>query len=384
MSSSFFGLKFTVLCPLIAIATVLGAMSSVSAQLIIESSGEVLLKRGSSEYRQTGVGERLQPGDSLMPTAGATVEVLCKNSDIWTVPAGIASELSAGCPEDTTLLVRGETKNRPGGNNPNIPFIIYPRMMYVSQAKPTFRWNGVEGASVYTVRLIGPAGKAEWETEVQSTALEYPDDAPPLEWGVKYLVTVEADNGASSVDDEGGILGFEVLDEFTFDEVQNEAKEILVKNLTDRQKAIALAELYRKEGLIAEAISTLESIEDGDGQTALVYRLLGDLYSQVGLNLFAGARYENATEFFQQSLDRFAIASARAAMAGIELMLGNSQEADRLANQTEADYLALGHLDGVTELKAQLDNASRTRSRLARWASEADASSVSHIVTPRD
>ncbi|MGK7908502.1 MAG: tetratricopeptide repeat protein [Synechococcus sp.] len=269
-------------------------MSSVSAQLVIESSGELLLKRGNSEYRQSGVGERLVPGDRLYPLAGVVAKILCDNSYIWRVPDGIPSALNSGCPTLMTNLVRGETSNRPGGSDPNIPYILYPRMTYVFRERPTFRWNGVPGATRYTVRLLGPGG-VEWQSEVSSTEVSYPDDAPPLNWATKYLVAVEATNGSSSLDDSGGTFGFEMLDEFDIQYVQAEAERILgLEELTEGERAIALAEMYRRESLFAEAIATLEAQIEQGNQSALVYSLLADLYSEVGLNSLAEARHSSA------------------------------------------------------------------------------------------
>lgn len=368
----------------VTVAAVFGALSSVSAQLIIESSGELLLKRGNSEYRQCGVGERLQPGDRLYPTLGTAVKVLCGNSDVWRVPDGIPSGLSSGCPTLMVRLVKGETRHRPGGSDPKIPYILHPRMTYVVRERPTFRWNGVAGATRYRVRLLGPGG-VEWQTDVSSTEVAYPVDAPPLNWGVKYLVTVEADTGSSSLEDGGGILGFELLDEYTTQDVQTEAGRIAgLSDLTEDERTLALAEMYRKEGLIAEAIATLEAAIDRGSPTALMYRLLGDLYSEVGLNLLAEARYASAVKLIENSLDRFALAAARAGLAGIELMLGKLQESERLSNQAEADYIALGHPNGATVLEQQLSEASAIKERLTSLASLANASSVSQILTPRD
>lgn len=366
------------------IAAIIGSVSAVSAQEIIECSGQVLLKRGSSEYRSTGVGERLQPGDRLFPQSGAMAKVLCENSDIWRVPVGIPSSVNSGCPEWIAMLVKGETRYRPGGSNPQIPYILYPRMTYLLQDRPIFRWNAVQGVTSYTVRLLGPGG-LEWQTDVSSTEVVYPDDAPPLDWGVKYLVTVEADNGSSSLQDGGGLLGFELLDEDAIQEVEQEAAKIAgLEERTEEERALTLAELYRRENLTAEAIATLETLVEQGSQTPLVFRKLGDFYTEAGLNLLAEARYERASELFASTSDRYALTATLDGLAGAKLMLGKEQEAEQLSTEVIAEYRALGDEQSATGLEQRLAEASTEKERLAQLVREADLSSVTEILTPSD
>ncbi len=322
--------KTSIAIPLaLAFAAAFGLASVASAHQIIECVGQVLIKRGTAEYRSTGVGERLQPGDILRPASGARVKVLCDNSTIWRVPVEVPSSLNSGCPIIEAILVRGETRHRPGGSDPQIPYTLSPRMTYLLNDQPTFRWNGVEGATRYTVRLFGPVG-VEWQTEVSSAEVVYPDGAPPLESGVKYLVTVEADNGRSSFEDGGAILGFELLYEGDVQDVREKAAKIAeLSDLTDEEKVLALAELYSQEYLIADAIETLEALVAQGSQTAFVYLRLGDLYGEVGLNLLAEARYSKAIELFTATQDQYGLAEAQTRLTGVKHMLDKGNEPEQ-------------------------------------------------------
>ena len=375
---------FVVIAIALTPAAAVGLASVASAQKIIESVGEVLVKRGSSQYRPIGTGARLQPGDLLQTAPGAIVKILCENGTLWRVPAGTTSSLNSGCPVRIARVVRGETRYRPGGSDSRVPYILHPRMTYLLDDRPTFRWNGVEGATSYNVRLHGPGG-VEWQTEVSSTEVAYPDEAPPLDWGVKYLVTVEADNGSSSLQDGGGILGFELLDEYDIQDVQVEAARIAgLGELTEEQQAFALAELYSREGLMANAIAILEALVKGGSQTALVYRMLGDLYTEVGLNLLAEDRYERASELFASTQDRYALVVTQDGLAGARLMLGKVQEAEQLSARVVAEYRALGDEQSAASLEQRLTEAASEKERLAKLVREADISSVTQILTPRD
>ncbi len=365
-------------------ASAVGWASVASAQKIIESVGKVLVKRGSSRYRPIGTGERLQPGDLLKTAPGAIVKVLCENSSLWRVPAGTTSGLNSGCPVRIAIMVMGETRYRPGGSDPRVPYILYPRMTYLLDDRPTFRWNKVKGATSYMVRLLGPGG-LEWQTEVSSTEVLYPDDAPPLDWGVKYLVTVEADNGSSSLQDGGGLLGFELLDEYDIQDVEAEATRIVgLEDLTEEQKAFALAQLYSREGLMGNAIATLEALVKQRSQTALVYRMLGDLYTEVGLNLLAEEHYQKASEMFASTQDRYALIATQDGLAGAKLMLGKKQEVEQLSSQLITEYRALGDEQSAAILEQRLTQAALEKAKLETLLREADISSITKILTPRD
>lgn len=299
------------------IGVTIGSVSAVSAQQIIESSGQVLLKRGSSDYRLTGAGQELEPGDSLFPQRGSVAKVLCDASNswsIWRVPVGIPSSVNSGCPKRSGNL-RGRTRYRPGGSNPQIPYILHPRMTYLLQDRPTLRWNAVPGATSYTVRLLGPGG-LEWEQEVSSTEIVY--SGGPLKRGVKYLLTVEADNGSCSLEDNGGDLGFEILREYKVPKIETEVAKISgLKDRTEEETTLTLAELYRRENLNTDAIATLEAMIEQGSQTALVFRRLGDLYAATGLNLLAEKNYQRASELFASTSDQYALTATKDSLAKV-------------------------------------------------------------------
>jgi hypothetical protein len=64
--------------------------------------------------------------------------------------------------------------------NPLIPYIISPRCTLVLNPLPMLRWNGVPGASRYTVSLIGDEDVL-WETDVSETEVVYSGE-PALDW----------------------------------------------------------------------------------------------------------------------------------------------------------------------------------------------------------
>ena len=347
-------------------ATLVGGASVESAPLIIQARGRVELKsKNSNYYRPTNVGESLDYGDMLKPALEATVRVLCDDSNVEEVMPGVSSGLNSICP------IRDPGRFRPvkisplgGGSERQIPYILSPRMTHLLNDKPTFSWNGVEGVNRYTVRLFLDGDILEWSEEVSSTEIDYPENKPPLEVGVPYLLTVEAvtvetENDISSCKDSGANLGFQLLNQNQVDDVTDKEEAIKKEDLEeDEDRELALAALYSNKYLITDAINKLEDLgERQGGQTTFVYRWLGDLYTGAGLNLKAEEFYSKAIKLFTALQDRYELAKAKAGLAGVKLMLGKKDEAEQLKNQAIAEYQDLGYSEMVEELEKRLEKA---------------------------
>lgn len=273
---------------------------------IIEAKGEVRLKREEwSDYRRIRVGTKLYPGDLLQPASQARVLVQCANgTTIWSVPAGVISGARNGCPPQAVPVfrTRGDIAPLRNGMNPWIPFIISPRRTKLLNPLPTLRWNAVPGASRYAVRLIVDEEDVLWETQVERTEVVYSGESP-LESGVDYLLMIEANTGASSLEDDSPDLGFSLLDENEATVVREAVEQLVKLNFADETKSFALAYLYMVHDLKAEASATLESLVNRGSQTAAIYRTLGDLYLEVGLNPLAESHYLRATQLAAEAGD---------------------------------------------------------------------------------
>jgi hypothetical protein len=266
---------------------------------IIEAKGEVWLKREEwSDYRRITVGTKLYPGDLLQPAPQARVIVQCADGKtIWSVPAGVISGATNGCPPQAVPLSRNRGDIAPLRSeiSPLIPYIISPRRTKLLNSLPMLRWNAVPGASHYAVSLIVDEGDVFWQTQIGETEVVYSGESP-LESGVNYLLMVEADTGTSSLEDDSPDLGFSLLNENEATVVRDAVEQLLNWDLADETKSIALANLYRIYDLKAEAIATLEVLVKQGSQIAAIYRTLGDLYLEVGLNPLASSHYLRATQ----------------------------------------------------------------------------------------
>lgn len=245
---------------------------------------------------------------------------------------------------------------RQGGNNASIPYIVSPRYTLLLNDKPTFRWNAVKGANSYLVRVEG--GEIDWQKEVNGVEVVYSGEQP-LKSGVNYLFTVEADNGASSLDEDGTKLGFSLLTPEQVEQIKKAAVKINRSNTSKQEKAIALAKLYSKFELNAKAIEILETAKNNGGKTTEIYNLLGHVYAEIGLNLLAEENYSQAIKLesnggnlTDSELEN--VSQIKASLAGVKIMLGKSDEADELIKQAAEGYSKLGQPDKANQLSQRL------------------------------
>lgn len=298
---------------------------------IIQIQGNVQLKRSPNRVIRPKTGTRVYPGDELLAANGAQALVQCADLTTWLVRAG-ESQLNS-CPNATeqAQCSPGLYKCPHRGDDlawtDGIPYIISPRRTALLNNKPTLRWHPVPGAKSYTVSVEGE--NVNWKTQVTNSQVVYSGEQP-LKPGGRYMLTVVADTGASSVDEpvQPGGINFGLLDEAQAQQVQAQAKQITQQTWTDQAKALALANLYTENGLIADAIATLEKLVNNGVQTAPIYRTLGDLYLKyLVLVPQANVYYSKAIEL----VDAEDVEERTAAQDGLE------QVQQALANQDRSN-----------------------------------------------
>lgn len=346
-----------VLLVLIAIGIAVAPVSALTPR-ILEATGRVLLKRnGWSSYQPTSVGTPLYADDLLLPDRSVKVIVFCPNSTKWRVPAGEPSSLNEGCPGPSPIVrPSGVTITTSyGGSNPLIPYIISPRSTAILTDKPLLHWNGAPSVTVYTVKLSSQQGII-WSQKVKGTQIVYPGK-PSLRPGVAYSVVVEAAHGKSSQDEETRELQFNLLPQPQVQQVQEEVARLRQQGLPDEIKALYLADLYRDRqyNLLAEAISTLEALAIKGSQNPIVYRLLGDLYWQIGLKLLAESNYLKAIALATTPENVEERAVAEFSLGNLYLTTRNRSEASRWLQQAYREYKVLGDTKRMKDLERRLE-----------------------------
>jgi len=218
-----------------------------------------------------------------------------------------------------------------------------------------------------TVRVRGLQWTEEFSREqiCQNGICEvvYPGE-PPLQPGVSYKLVIEADTNKSSTEDTTGGLGFKLIELDEAEKVKEIAQRIGEQDLSDKLKALALADLYAEYELIAEAIETLEGLKQEE-KIAPASRLLGELYRRIGLVLEAEVQYIEAVKLAAAAENREELAAAKAGLGEVRYSRGAREEGVALLEEAKAIYEELEDLQRVGELEerlAELTNISLEKS----------------------
>jgi hypothetical protein len=332
------------------------ASKRVSNGMVVFIRGDVQVIRFNGRLIRPTTGTRIYPGDRLQTTQTGQVLVQC--TDLTTQSVSASQNQLNRCPEVSEqsncpgIIECPHRGNEIAWNNAQIPYIISPRRTKLLNNKPTLRWNPVPGANSYTVSVEGE--DANWTTRVNDTQVIYGGE--PLKPGGYYLLIVETNTGASSLDEPVRPRGlhFSLLDEDRAKHVRAEAQQIAQHKWTDQTKALALANLYIKNGLISEAVEKLEVLAEGGLETAPIYRTLGDLYlNYLALVPQASAYYLKSIELADpQDVEmRTAVLDE---LGQLQAAMGKKDEAVHWLTQAQGGCRALQDLECTSALEKQL------------------------------
>ena len=345
---------FSLLSTLINLSFSLKILSqSVAIHTIYEVKGKVTVNKEQWKNPQpASVGLTLKGTDKLNVEANSLVKIYCSNKTTWTVQPG-NYKISDGCPSRNSVIHLPNINTRTLRNDgktedylATLPYIITPRQSSILTNIPVLRWNAVEGVNTYIVKIDG----VKWETETNKTEIIYSGEIP-LKEGRRYRITIEADHGKSSTND--AVVGFTVLDEKTKNIVLEAKKTIEEDSLSEEEKGLILAQLYRGYELYADAIEVLEELVKQDSKLVTVYQLLGDTYFQTGLPQLAKKPYEKALQLATETKNLSVTADLQKGLGESHYSLGNEIEAKQWLEKAKTSYEELGdssQLQAVDEI----------------------------------
>lgn len=310
--------------------------------LLVEAAGSLSYKHaGWKDYLPLTFGIALSRGDLLKVAPDAEGLVVCADLSLAQLKPGYEGGLP--CSDTKPVLMRGQSlviapqRSAPSGGP--IPYLLGPRHTFIKDGSPVLRWAPTGGVgSSYTVRVRG--GELDWQTSVSATELGYPKDAPALQAGVPYRVTVTDATGRSS-DEEGTALdlSFVVLSAQQVAPVEALVRQAQGLNLSERATRLLEAEIHVSQGLRADAIALLVDLAARQDAPTLQQRL-GDLYREIGLYAEAEKAYQAAFSAFQAVGDQ---AGEAGAMAGLGLaQRGDNDEAGARDSLTKSRDLYQG------------------------------------------
>ncbi|MEL7035316.1 MAG: tetratricopeptide repeat protein [Cyanobacteria bacterium J06592_8] len=352
------------------------AVTSVNATpvgRIIEADGQAFLKRKNwSEYRPTFVGTELYAEDQIKLESEANLMAICyENWETWRIPANTVSQPLDGClatqcvPTDDGCVPFDASRI---GNQvfaaDNIPYIISPRHTYLLSNQPlVLRWNPVANATRYTVKIKSPSEEI-WETEVSENQVTYSEKnifKPDLRYTVIiYADTEDADTEVSSLDVESPFPKKDPLGEgfiFVSEAEQQQilaTAEQLTQQLGGEAQVLTLAGFYQRKGLNTEAIAILESFIEKGYHTAAVYQMLGTLYQQIQLPVFAQEYYLKSLGLIEID-DVAGSAEVQAALGEVYAALGEKEKAIHWLKLANNSYQELGESERGEEVQKLLE-----------------------------
>ena len=357
--------RFTKLTRILLIWGLVGITTPVNAQLgnvnlLFGVSGDVWIKRvGSQKYQRASRGW-INLGDKLRLGKGATAKVICgKLPSIrrWKVTSPGEFVVDRGCyPGRRKINIRRGslrccTRN---ANNPKIPYLISPRNTNILHNQPiSLRWNPVDGASRYQVRIFGPG--VRWKTEVSQPRVIY-SGQKSFKPDNRYRIIITSDKGLSSTSELP--TGFTVLSEKQSKEIQAEISQLQQINASNKSsnylKAFAQGEVYYSNGLNHGAIEILERLIEQGSKTRVVYQRLGDIYQKVGLNRLAKQRYLAAVELSQkEEQEEKALIQLR--LGEVNQVIGDLQDSYKWYQAARDSFAALGDKEQAKLLGKKLD-----------------------------
>ncbi|MGK7943601.1 MAG: tetratricopeptide repeat protein [Microcystaceae cyanobacterium] len=318
--------------------------NSNSIHILIDFKGNVQVKKAEwKKFNQAESGITLSGEDKIKLGNNASVTIYCSDRNQWTETQAGTYLVSQGCPEGEAVI-----RLCPDCNNTTtrdivvveerlkeLPYLISPRHTLVLNDSLTLRWNEVSGATNYKVKV------EDWERETKEAQIVYDEKLEPGEF---YSVTIVADNGVASTDeDKDGIDSWFIVLEDEEAKVLREQLEIIKhKELSQEQEGLILAYFYRGNELNFEAIQVLEGFVKSGSETATVYQLLGDIYRQVGLSLMAKQVYQQGLGLTVEEENSEVKAMMQWGLGEVEYVLGNRDEAVEWLKKARANYLVLG------------------------------------------
>lgn len=230
------------------------------------------------------------------------------------------------------------------------PLLLSPRNTMITDTRPTFHWQEVEGASGYQIALDFP-NDGDWQAESSQSSLPYPADKPPLPAGSTIFVKLTTYENPNLVDE----TFLDVMDEASLAELAAAESQIRQLAVNNAAKSYFLAQLYRQREMYGAAITQLEQIAaTEDAISADLWQQLGDLYLEIDLHAEAETNYQSALTIAQADGDPKAEANA---YVGLALTANESTKAAEHLEQAEALYRQIGldtRADQVAKLRAEL------------------------------
>ena len=274
-------------------AQTVGLLSMVKGEVQIIRAGQTTSAR---------IADLLAAGDRVVTGAGGEATFLyCPESRAGKLLAGGEVELSAtalqvkkgklaeerkvpNCKLPAALLASASKQQSGMLRLRGAPVILRtPSRTNVASQQPEFRWDPVENATNYEVKLLDREERILWKKNTKAPVVPYPSDAAALEYGQKYWWRVTAFENNENVAEVGSF--FQTLPGDTATQITDSEGGLLALAKAapdDNGPLFLLAFLYEDNGMIDAAARVYGQLNTRMGAQDWVQGRLNELMGKLG------------------------------------------------------------------------------------------------------
>ena len=161
--------------------------------------------------------------------------------------------------------------------------LLSPSRTNIATLLPHFRWEPMDGATGYELKVMDREEKILWRQSGSATDAAYPATAPALAWDQKYLWRVSAHDADDTLTDVGSY--FQVLPKDQADQVRSSEeglRALIQANPADNSPMFLLAFLYEDNGMLDEAARIYGELAKKIGPQDWVQTQLTGLMNKLG------------------------------------------------------------------------------------------------------
>jgi len=295
----------------LAVAAPLGAQGEPAA-LVIRVQGDVDVTHGETQPTPASVGEQMFVGDGVIPVDGSRAILITRAGaqQVVTERTTVAEPRSGGNPDIferavATLAQAATTDASSGGRQgmirpiPGQTSLVSPRNeLTVASGRPAFAWTATPGQT-YDLMLRKIEGGRPILFEVGSdTTWTLPEDVADLQAGAAYQWTVFVggrQGGRAMQPQNFRVIGLEESVDLA-----DYMDEIAVFGLDPKDDGLFLTVVaYRDMGLYYEAREALEKVERDSPLSWELYRLKGEILTELGHEAEARRAFDRADELMR-------------------------------------------------------------------------------------
>jgi len=282
--------------PVLQAAEPVGLLSLVTGQVQIVRAGE----SAPVEARTAdllGAGDRVLTGanseatflfcpESRAAKMAAASEVQFDAESLTVKKGSLAEERKVPtCRLPASLVLAAASKMRSGNLRLRGSGMVLrsPANTLVPTLTPSFRWDPVENAAAYEIKLEDREERILWKAEISGTEAQYPGDAATLAWGQKYRWRVTARTDGDAVGEAGST--FQVMPGDQAETVRHAVADLEQQrsgNPADNGPLFLLAFLYEDNGMLDEAVRVYGELAQRMGPQDWVQSRMNDLMGKLG------------------------------------------------------------------------------------------------------